>query len=183
MKLEGIKNLNLFKDERILLNIDNTHTNIEVNNSQIMMNAWEVYNDNKNIIININIHENTVWELNFSYITYKELNLKINIKISGNNNKCHLVIHGISKQKGKSIIEINGEVKENTHHNNLDEVIKIINSSDEVNQIIPNMIIASYDALATHGAVISKFSDEDIYYLEKKGLSYKMAVGLLERGI
>ena len=146
------------------------------------MNAFDIYEENKDIEININLRENTVFELNFSYITYEVINLKINIIMTGNNNKGLLTIHSISKEKGKSKIEVNGIVKEKTTGNNLEEIIKIINDGEEENEIIPNMMINTDDCLATHGAMIGQFRDEDINYLEKKGLSEYDSIKLLERG-
>ena len=47
---------------------------------------------------------------------------------------------------------------------------------------MPNLYIDSHDVEASHSALIGKFSDEELFYLQSRGLDIKSAEKLLVTG-
>ena len=64
----------------------------------------------------------------------------------------------------------------------MDQNTKIMCFGDVNAKIRPNMYIDEEDVEARHGSVIGRFSDDDIFYIMSRGISYKDAVMLLIRG-
>ena len=72
---------------------------------------------------------------------------------------------------------LNNIVDTNINQNN-----RIINLNDKLCQINPNLYIDENDVTANHSAYIGKFRDDEIFYLQRLGLSYIDATKLLLKG-
>ena len=64
----------------------------------------------------------------------------------------------------------------------MDQNTRILTLGDVDAQIVPNMYIQEDSVEAKHGSVIGSFSEEDIFYLMSRGISYHDAVMLLLKG-
>jgi Fe-S cluster assembly protein SufD len=59
---------------------------------------------------------------------------------------------------------------------------RIINLTDNECIINPNLYIEDSDVVANHAAAIGKFSDEELFYLMSRGITYTDAINLLIKG-
>lgn len=59
---------------------------------------------------------------------------------------------------------------------------RIINNTNNKCEIRPNLYIDCCDVNANHSALIDKFSYNDLFYLELKGIDYNSAVEMLTKG-
>lgn len=59
---------------------------------------------------------------------------------------------------------------------------RIINLTNNKCEIKPNLYIDEYDVLASHSALIGKFSLEEMFYLQSRGITEEDATNLLIKG-
>ncbi len=71
----------------------------------------------------------------------------------------------------------NGSSNSETNQNN-----RIITFNDNVCKIDPILLIDENDVVANHSALIGKFSEDELFYLESRGIDYDSAVKLLVKG-
>ena len=165
--------------------IDNLHSNLNIklyDNSSLILNAFIVYKNKEVIEINVLSENNTNFEFNISYIAYNSVDLIIKYYMTGDNNKCNVIIKSISDESGKSKIVITGTVDKDTNDNEMNENIRIITKNNEENIVIPNMIISTENVMANHSATIGKIDENELNYLMSKGLSKRASEQLIENG-
>ena len=75
---------------------------------------------------------------------------------------------------------MDGKIDKDSKDNILNEYAKVINKGTGNIVIIPNLLVDSCNVEANHGAAICKISDDDLLYLESKGISNEKANKLLE---
>lgn len=59
---------------------------------------------------------------------------------------------------------------------------RIINNTDNICEIRPNLYIDCDEVEANHSALIDKFNNNELFYLETKGINYEDSFKLLMRG-
>ena len=59
---------------------------------------------------------------------------------------------------------------------------RIITFNDKICKIDPKFIIDENDVVADHAALIGKFSEDELFYLESRGIDKKTAINLLVKG-
>ena len=64
----------------------------------------------------------------------------------------------------------------------MDQTTKILTLGDVDAKISPNMFIEEDSVTAKHGSVISSFNEEEIFYLQSRGISEEEAIYLLIKG-
>ena len=65
----------------------------------------------------------------------------------------------------------------------LNQSTKIVTLGNSDNRINPNMFIGEEDTTAIHASTIGNISEEDLFYLMSRGISYKDAVKLIIKGM
>ncbi len=105
------------------------------------------------------------------YIYHDEKNTISNIK----NNV-------ISLKEGKSTIQVSTFVPKGKKGCTANQSNRIISLNEKKNEIRPNLYIDEYDVVANHSALIGKFSSEEMFYLQSRGLSKMDATKLLLNG-
>ena len=161
------------------------------------------YNNNKNITINLldnsyleyykirNKIEDTnllIVGSNDTYLDYKEIiinnddfNYNINTILKGNNNVSKLYLRCLN-ESGNANILANGRVEDKTSNNELLEDLRGLNIEDNTLIIKPDMQINSLDVVANHKVTISNVKEDELFYLESKGVNKKDAIKLLKEG-
>ena len=129
---------------------------------------------NKNVDINVSLNENSKLILACSFITDGVYNLNINNAIS------NVYVRGINEGNNDVKIKMDGKIDKDSKDNILNEYAKVINKGTGNIVIIPNLLVDSCNVEANHGAAICKISDDDLLYLESKGISNEKANKLLE---
>ncbi len=137
----------------------------ELSDSKLLVNqSNDTYLDYKEVIINNN---------DFTY--------EINTILNGNNNVSKVTLRCLN-ESGSAKIFANGRVEENTSNNELLEDLRGLNLNDNTLVIKPDMQINSLDVIANHKVTISNVKDDELFYLESKGVNRKDAIKLLKEG-
>lgn len=135
-------------------------------------------------------------EMNIISLTGNNANIDYNFKtISTGCEKYNMTIHhlapntisniknnGVNINKGSLHFNVSSFVSEGFTECNINQASRIINLTDNKCQINPNLFIDEYDVSASHSALIGKFSDEEMFYLESRGIDEKNALSLLING-
>lgn len=181
-----IKTYDFYNDKNIFIDdVNDVNDDIILNikdNTNIVINYFNIINDKKNINVIINAFNNTDLTLLISYITYEEINLNIKYVINGDNNKCNIKLKSISEKKGLSNIKICSEVLSDTFDNELNESISIITNNELKNVVIPDLLIGTSNVIANHSTAIGKLDKNELNYLMAKGLSKTSSQKLIENG-
>lgn len=182
------KNFIIRKDKNIVIDIINENDidskyvfDVE-ENCNLTINIFDVSkNINRSISININ-GENSNILLNISSISLCENNYNINVYHNSKNTTSNTNVHGLALDNNKIFIKNNGYIKNGSQNSKLNQDNKIIIMCDNNSKIEPNLFIDEYDVEASHGAYIGKFDEEELFYLNSRGLDDKMSYNLLING-
>ena len=137
----------------------------ELSDSKLLVNqSNDTYLDYKEVIINNN---------DFTY--------EINTILNGNNNVSKVALRCLN-ESGSAKIFANGRVEEKTSNNELLEDLRGLNLNDNTLVIKPDMQINSLDVIANHKVTISNVKDDELFYLESKGVNKTDAIKLLKEG-
>ena len=132
-------------------------------------------------IIDLNGKEARIDYLLKTVSTSKEkYNLIINHNYS--NTYSNIINHGVNIKNGVLSFDVSGFIPKKTPQCVTNQTNRIINLTDQKCQIRPNLFIDENDVIANHSAHIGKFSDEEIFYLQSRGISKTDAVNLLVKG-
>lgn len=185
MKWKASSNMNniLSKDKKIKIEkekniyIDNSY-DIEIINP-VKCNIYFL-SINKSAKVNIYMQSNDS-VVNFYYSTMNKdnNNFELNVYHNAKNTVSHVYNHGVNLNGNKLSFNINGYIDKESTGSSCNQENMIINVEDGVSTILPKLYIDCYDSTSSHSAYIGKFKDEEIFYLESRGLSKKKAYKLL----
>ena len=161
------------------------------------------FDNNKNIIINLLDNSNLEYykirnklsdsktlinQNNDTYLDYKEIIINnddfkydINVRLQGNNNVSKVTLRCLN-ESGNAKVFANGIVDEKTSNNELLEDLRGLNLSNNELIIKPDMQINSLDVSANHKVTISNVKEDELFYLESKGVNSSDATKLLKEG-
>ena len=182
-------NINVLEDVDLNLNI------ITKGNSGKVKYSYNLF---KNAHVNVFKFQNIKSIKEMISIVLKEENAKIdyNFKTIGNNketydyNIAHESSNTISNIKnngvcigdGIIIYQVSSFVPKNIIGCTVNQTNRIINLTNNKCEIMPNLYIDSSDVSASHSALIGKFSDEEMFYIQSRGIDYDNAIKLLISG-
>lgn len=175
---------------------ENINVDIFIINRKTYNNIY-TYNLEKNSNLNVlvfndseSVLDKTIINLNGEYAT-ANYNLKT---IANDKQNYDIYINHNSSKTISNIknngVSINGEISFNIECK-IDNDIKgceanqssrIITLKDKKCTIKPNLLISEEDVVANHSALIGTFSDDEIFYLESRGINYNNAIKLLIKG-
>lgn len=176
MCVSGYSTLNIIN---ICQNLD---LNIVLNKGAILVLNMFDYTELHSCNIRVESHDQSVFTLNASFICMDEYVLNIENDLNGNNINNSVFVRGINEKEGTVKVTMSTNIPKNTHDNVINEYAKVINKSDNSNVLIPKLIVDTNDVTANHGVSIDSISDDEIFYLESKGLSKDVAKHLIEEG-
>ena len=93
-----------------------------------------------------------------------------------------IINHGVNVGNGELIFNVSSFVLEGMDNSYLNQNNRIINLTDNECKINPNMYIDCFDVTANHSAFIGGFKDEELFYLQSRGIREIDATKLLIRG-
>lgn len=100
----------------------------------------------------------------------KNNNIDLLNEINGNNNNCEIMIRIISEEDSKTNLKATGIINKNTHNNNYIEDIKYLNEYPANIICLPELIVNSDDASASHNMTVGMIDEEELFYLESRGI-------------
>ncbi len=159
-----------------------TYQYIINNNSRLMINKFycmDNYNEEDNIELN-----GDKADIIFNLSVISNGNQKYNINVSHNNKdtKSELNNHGVSINDGVIEFVVNGKVKRGMTNSFLNQDNKIITMDNGKGIINPNLYVDENMVEARHGASIGKFSEDEIFYMETRGIPAYLGYKLLLKG-
>lgn len=192
---------NIFIDRDQIITINNDIIiNIKENSNVKLI----LVNNTKELNITINLNKNSTLKLekfNIDAIENITINLEENSKIdyilktisldyskytyiinhNGINSVSNITNNGVNKID-KLIFDVSCYIKKGITNCTANQNNRIINLTNELCIINPNLYIDEYDVNASHSALIGNFSYDEIFYLLSKGISYDYAIKLLTKG-
>lgn len=165
------------------------------NNDKIVVNNRYVLGNHSTLLLfkfyaNNEILERIVFDLDGEYarVNYNFSNICVGdekYRIVVNHNKLNTISNINNRSiaiEGAVDFTIDSILPNSSRGCVLNQNTKIINLGDNHSVIRPNMYIDLDDVKARHGSVIGKFSDDELFYLMSRGISYKDSVRLLVCG-
>ena len=137
--------------------------------SNFALNIFSI-NSSLNVDLNLN-RENITINYAYSTINLGHNNYKININHNNCLQKSNIVNHGINVNNNKLSFIINAIVPRESVDIVTKQDSKILLVSDKGGYIEPNLLIDNDKIEANHSSFIGDFKDEELFYLESRGLS------------
>lgn len=179
---------NISKNSNTIINFFNINditSDYEFNvldSANLEINIFDVSrNITRYIRVNIN-GENSIVKLNLSSISLYKNNYDVNVFHNNKNTSSSTNLHGLALDDNMIHIKNSGYVKKGASKSILDQDNKIIITGDNNSKIEPNLFIDEYDVSASHGAYIGKFDEEELFYLNSRGLNDIESYNLLING-
>lgn len=155
----------------LIINEKNTTVNIELtDNSKLIYNRY-VHKTKGIYNLNIKSNNNSIIVFNNSLYLDDFYEIVVNNKIIGNNNSSYFNIKSFNKEHGKIKAQGYLDVNEHSKNNLLTENFKIITTNKEKNIVFPALIINSDDVIANHYTTISPINNDELFYLNTKGIA------------
>lgn len=118
----------------------------------------------------------------YNTINYKNNSFSIKVNHLKDNTHSELFNHGVNVGNNKLDFFVEGIVPKESEKCICNQDNQIINMSDGKSTICPNLLIDNYDVDSNHSAYIGKFSEDKLFYLMSRGISYDEANRLLLNG-
>lgn len=154
---------------------------LEENSEMNVTKFYDVTDIKEMVIINLN-GMNAKINYNFKTISVGEEKYDMIIYHNYNNTASIINNNGVNILDGNLIFNVSGFVLNNKKDCILSQNNRIINLTNNKCQINPNLFIDENDVEANHSALIGKFSDEEMFYLQRLGIDENNALNLLIKG-
>ena len=91
--------------------------------------------------------------------------------------------YAIVRDQGHYAMEATGKIKKGAHESNSHQTTRVLTLSDEHNStVLPVLLIDENDVKASHATTVGQPDENQLYYLQSRGLSREQALGLLTLG-
>lgn len=178
----NVKNANVnilcnFKD------IDNVSFEFNIDNACVDFNNLSYNCKDQNIIANLN-KSNSFINIYNSYVSKNKQNIDVRVLHNSSNTESKIFNNAVTCENGSICFNNITEVKNKMKDCKVVQDAKIIPLNDtNENMINPILLIDEFEVDAKHAAFIGKFKEEQLFYLESRGLTKKEAIKLLLDGL
>lgn len=140
------------------------------------------YNQMHHGNITINSHNQTKLDFALFLETETDTTLELVNNILGSRNKSKINVHAVTDHGGSCHIRTLGWIKEKTEENEFLEELKGLAIKEPTITFLPDLVVDSDSVIANHNATIKCFDEEELFYLESKGLTKEEAGKLIKDG-
>ena len=98
------------------------------------------------------------------------------------NTVCNIYHHGITKENGSLTFHVTNIIENNRKNTLVNQQSKIITGNKKNCKICPNIIVDEQDVVANHSAYLGDVNEEELFYLQTRGISKAVARDLLIQG-
>ena len=133
------------------------------------------------ILINLN-GQNSNINYNFKTISDNKETYDYQIFHNVKNTFSNIKNNGVCIKDGAIIYQVSSFVPSSITGCVVNQNNRIINLTNNKSEILPNLYIDCNDVEASHSALIGKFSDDELFYMQSRGIDYDTAVKLLIKG-
>jgi len=165
-------------------------------NDIILNNNYNLDKKSSLILSKFNANDSTNEDINI-YLQGKKSSIKYNFSsISSGNDKYLINIYHldkdtssdiynrtIAKEGSSNIFDINSYVDNGVKNCYLKQETKIVTLGESNNKINPNMFIGEDSTTGVHSSTIGSISEEELFYLMSRGISYKDAINIIVKGM
>ena len=184
--------INIEIDDNVCVNLFEYSNNKSVNvdskynlnrNSSLIVSKFYA-NTSTNERVNIYLKEDKAnIKYNFSSVSDDDDKYTINIYHESKNTSSDIYNRTVAKEGSSNIFDINSFVDNGVKDCYLNQQTKIITLGDSNNKINPNMFIGENSTTAVHSSTIGSISDDDLFYMMSRGISYSDSVNLIVKGM
>ena len=96
--------------------------------------------------------------------------LTIQNEVSGNNSTSEIKIRLVGEENSHTVVKTRGSLKKDTIENKFLEDVKYLNEEQSYIECLPELFVDSNEVEAIHNVSIGRIRDEDLFYLESKGI-------------
>ena len=182
-------NINVLKDVTLNLSIITKGNNGKIKYSYNLFENSKVnvfkFQNIKSIkeMINIDLkEEKAAINYNFKTIGNRKETYDYNIFHNEKNTISNIKNNAVCLEDGAVIYQVSSYVPKNITGCTVNQNNRIINLTNNKCEIMPNLYIDTSDVSASHSALIGKFSDEEMFYIQSRGIDYNTALKLLITG-
>ena len=133
---------------------------------------------NKIMIYN---EENSKLDLHYACTFTGENELIVDSIFSTSNNDNKILIRAV-EEEGTLLVKAVGSIESKTKNNTYLEDIKAITNNNNSITIMPDLLVKTDSVTAVHNATISPIEENELFYLESKGLEKQCATSLIKEG-
>lgn len=172
--------MNTLSMNKKIINVINECKNLEYelnDNDNVIINYYNVKQESQ--IIGVKQKNNSKLVINIFSICQDSINFKVDVCVSGNNNETKVNARVIAENK-MGDYRVNIKTLHGTHNNIVIEDLKGLLDGGNVN-LMPILEVECQDVDASHFATIGGFSQEEMFYLQSKGLSEEASSTLLKK--
>ena len=153
---------------------------LEDNASLIIHDIIDIEGINGNLSIISN--NNTNLDLGLCISSKGKNTFNIINRLVGNNNKSNIKIRVVSEKYSYINMKLTGIIESNTKNNDYTEDIKYLNLYPETIICLPELIVNSNDTVANHLMSVGNVNEEELFYLESRGINKKDSIEMIKRG-
>lgn len=176
INIEGnckIDEIVLDKHKKLIINV--------LENSKLEYNRFSL-NPCDEGYLEINHEENAISLFNEGILCNKDYKMDLNVYEKHSHINSKVLIRILSEADANVYVEASGYVSKDTLENEITEDIRAFNMDDSKISILPNLIVDSNEVIANHNVTISNVNDEELFYLNSKGINNIEATKLLRNG-
>jgi Fe-S cluster assembly scaffold protein SufB len=152
------------------------------NNSKAIINKFYHLNDYyENTTINLGGYNSKV-TFNLSVMSFGNQKYDINVNHNSKKTISNIFNHGSTFASGTINFNVNGIVKKGMSDSVLNQDNRIMTLGEGRSEIMPNLFIEENMVEARHGATIGRFNEEELFYLQTRGIPIKEGYELLLKG-
>lgn len=149
-------------------------------NSHLTIEFFGVVQNSHNKIT-ISNEENAKLNLHYACKYKGENELIVDNILTTSNNENQILIHAV-EDEGTIVVKAVGTIEKDTQNNTYLEDIKALTNRNNSIKIMPDLLVKTDSVMATHNATISPVDENELFYLEGKGLDKKSATSLIKEG-
>ena len=203
LNINDSKDLSLYiktkEDSRLVISfniMDNTNLNVYIITEGKKSKIQYKYNLGKkatckveklNIVDGIremvitNLKESSNFKYVFKSITVNSENYDYMIYHDGENSTSNIINNCIN-ESGSIYLQISSFIPEKIKGCSTNQYNRIINNTNNKCEIKPNLYIDCDDVNANHSALIDKFNNNELFYLQSRGIDKKTSIKILSKG-
>ncbi|MEG2993221.1 MAG: SufD family Fe-S cluster assembly protein, partial [Bacilli bacterium] len=151
-------------------------------NSQIDIDKFYNLSGSKELVVIYLNGKDASINYNFKTICHDKEKYDLMVYHNAPQTISNIINKGVNNGKGNLIFNVSSFVPSGNVACCLNQMGQIINLTDGLCQINPNLLIDEFDVKANHSANIGKFSEEAMFYLQSRGISHSQALNLLIKG-
>lgn len=148
--------------------------------SLFLEDFWTKENNSVTMKINSENNTNLDWNLSIEALTDYQIQLENNMMGSYNQSKINVRV--VTSASGQVSVRSIGLIKKDTTENKFQEELKGLMLQNQPITFYPDLIVDADTVTANHNATIRCISEEELFYLQSKGIHPKEAKKLIKDG-